>query len=110
MTFGWLEPATFLIERWTVPSAFDGIAIIGAGEERDTCRRYYFDARGQHRIYEMTLGHGVWKQWRDAEDPFPQRFHATLDDDGETITGRWEKRPGDGDWEPDIDITYRKVT
>jgi hypothetical protein len=44
VTFGWLAPGTFLIERWTVPSAFDGIAIIGPGEERGTFRRYYFDA------------------------------------------------------------------
>jgi hypothetical protein len=58
----------------------------------------------------MKLGDGIWTQWRDADDPFPQRFHATLDDDGETITGRSEKRPGRGDWEADIELTYRKST
>jgi hypothetical protein len=30
VAFEWLKGQTFLIERWTVPQAFDGIAIIGA--------------------------------------------------------------------------------
>lgn len=110
VTFEWLSERTFLIERWVVPDAFDGIAIIGAGDEPDTLRRHYFDARGEHRIYEMTLRGGVWKQWRDAPDPFPQRFTGTFDDDGTTITSRWEKAADGSNWEADIDVTYRKVT
>lgn len=110
VTFEWLSERTFLIERWVVPDAFDGIAIIGAGDEPGTLRRHYFDARGEHRIYEMTLRDGVWKQWRDAPDPFPQRFTGTFDDDGTTITSRWEKAADGSNWEADIDVTYRKVT
>lgn len=110
VTFEWLKGRRFLIERWAVPEAFDGIAIIGAGDEPDTLRRHYFDARGEHRIYEMTLRNGVWKQWRDAPDPFPQRFSATFKDDGTTVTGRWEKATDGSNWEADIDVTYRKVT
>jgi hypothetical protein len=110
VTFEWLSERTFLIERWVVPDAFDGIAIIGAGDEPDTLRRHYFDARGEHRIYEMTLRDGVWKQWRDAPDPFPQRFTGTFGDDGTTITSRWEKATDGSSWEADIDVTYRKVT
>ncbi len=84
VTFEWLEDRTFLIERWTVdlPEAPDGIAIIGAGNETEAFRQHYFDSRGVHRIYEMTLGDGVWKLWRDARDPFPQRFSGTFNDDG----------------------------
>lgn len=47
--------------------------------------------RGIQRIYQMTLSDGVWTLWRDAPDPFPQRFSGTLSEDGPTITGRWEK-------------------
>ena len=90
VTFEWLAPRAFLVERWAVSSGFDGIAIIGPGEG-GSFRRHYFDARGEHRVYEMTLGDGVWKQWRHATNPFPQRFHAEISDDGETIAGRWEK-------------------
>ena len=45
VTFEWLRGRAFLIERWVVPAAFDGIAIIGAGEEPDRFRRHYFDGR-----------------------------------------------------------------
>jgi hypothetical protein len=112
VTFEWLPGKTFLIERWEVPvpEAPDGIAIIGAGDEPETFRQYYFDSRGVHRIYEMTVGDGVWKLWRDAPDPFPQRFSGTFDDDGTTIAGRWEKAEDGSNWETDFDLTYRKVS
>ena len=112
VTFEWLEGRTFLIERWTVdlPEAPDGIAIIGAGDEPETFRQYYFDSRGVHRIYEMTLDDGVWKLWRDAPDPFPQRYTGAFSDDGKTIAGRWEKKEKASTWETDFDLTYRKVS
>jgi hypothetical protein len=111
VTFEWMESRTFLIERWMVdlPEAPDGIAIIGAGDEPETFRQYYFDSRGVHRIYEMTLRDGVWKLWRDAPDPFPQRFSGTFSDDGKTITARWEKAEKASSWETDFDLTYHKV-
>jgi hypothetical protein len=110
VTFEWLEGRTFLIERWTVdlPEAPDGIAIIGTGDEPETFRQHYFDSRGVHRIYEMTLNDGVWRLWRDAPDPFPQRFSGTFSADGKTIVGRWEKAEN-ASWETDFDLTYRKV-
>jgi hypothetical protein len=109
VTFEWLNGRKFLIERWAVPSAFDGIAVIGAGEQPDSLRRHYFDARGEHRVYEMTFRDGVWTQWRDASDPFPQRFSATFADDAKTISGRWEKATDGSTWEDDIDIVYRRM-
>ena len=110
--FEWLEGRTFVIERWTVdlPEAPDGIAIIGAGDEPDSFRQHYFDSRGVARIYEMTLRDGIWRLWREAPDPFPQRFSATFSEDGATITGRWEKAEDGSTWETDFDLTYRRVT
>jgi hypothetical protein len=107
VTFEWLRGRAFLIERWMVPSAFDGIAVIGSSEGPGSFHRHYFDGRGEHRIYEMAVGDGVWTQQRDAPDPFPQRFSAAIEEGGSVIIGRWEKRTG-GSWEPDIDVTYRK--
>ena len=110
--FEWLEGRTFVIQRWTVdlPEAPDGIAIIGAGDEPDSFRQHYFDSRGVARIYEMTLRDGIWRLWRDAPDPFPQRFSATFSEDGATIKGRWEKAEDGLTWETDFDLTYRRVT
>jgi hypothetical protein len=111
VTFEWLEGRAFLIERWTIdlPEAPDGIAIIGAGDKPGTFRQHYFDSRGVHRIYEMTLDDGLWKLWRDAPDPFPQRYTGTFSDDGNTIAGRWEKAEHGSNWETDFDLTYTKV-
>jgi hypothetical protein len=125
-TFEWLEGRRFLIERMTVdlPEAPDGIAIIGLkdapadadavsdepGDAGEAYRQHYFDSRGVHRIYEMTLSDGVWKLWRDSPDPFPQRFTGTFSDDGKTITGRWEKAEDGTTWVTDFDLTYTKVT
>ena len=122
VTFEWLEGRKFLIQRWRVemPEAPDGVAIIGAADApaaaedvpegtSERFRQHYFDSRGVHRIYEMTLTDGEWKLWRDAPDPFPQRFTGTLSDDGKTIAGRWEKAEDGDNWETDFDLTYRKV-
>jgi hypothetical protein len=111
VSFEWLEGRTFLIERWTVdlPEFPDGIAIIGAADEPENFRQHYFDSRGVQRIYEMTLVDGVWKLWRDAPDPFPQRYTGTFSDEGMTITGRWEKAEDGSTWETDFGLTYRRV-
>jgi hypothetical protein len=111
VSFEWLTGGAFVIQRWSIdlPEAPDGIAIIGPGDEPDTFRQHYFDSRGVHRVYEMTLADGVWKLWRDAPNPFPQRYTAAFADDGRTITGRWEKAEDGSTWETDFDLTYRKV-
>jgi hypothetical protein len=110
VSFEWLEGRTFLIERWRIdlPEAPDGIAIIGAGDQPETFRQHYFDSGGVHRIYEMTLDDGVWKLWRSAPDPFPQRYTGTFSDDGKTIAGRWEKAEDGSNWETDFDLTYTR--
>jgi hypothetical protein len=117
-SFDWLEGRSWLIQRWHVemPEAPDGIAIIGpkdapaSGEESaksGELLQHYFDTRGVHRVYEMSLSGGVWKLWRQGE-PFSQRFTGTFIDNGRTIEGRWEINE-DGEWRTDFDLTYRKV-
>ena len=110
--FEWLAGRTWLIERWTIemPEAPDGIAIIGAGEEPGSLRQHYFDSRGVHRVYEMTLEERTWTLSRDHPEPFPQRFTGTFADDGNTISGRWEKQESGSGWEIDFDLIYRRAT
>jgi hypothetical protein len=109
--FAWLEGEEFLIQRWTfeVPVVPDGIAIIGADDEGRGLRQHYFDSRGVHRVYELSLVEGVWKLWRDAAEPFPQRYLGVFSDGGRAITGSWEKKERDADWEADFSLNYRKV-
>jgi hypothetical protein len=99
-----------LIQRGTVehPDAPDNVSIIGCDAANGTYFQLYSDERGVCRVYEMTIGNGEWKLWREGE-PFAQRFAATLSDDGNTITGRWEIAEDGANYTPDFDLTLRRV-
>jgi hypothetical protein len=58
-------------------------------------------------VYEMSLGDGVWKIWREAPG-FHQRFTGTSAD-GETITAQWESSQDGVEWKPDFDVVYTKI-
>lgn len=60
------------------------------------------------RIYAMTLEDRKWTLVRDGE-PFPQRFVGTINDDGQTIDGVWEKAVNGVDFSIDFYLTYRRV-
>jgi len=98
------------VQRSTVdmPEAPDGISIMGCDAANGTYYQLYSDERGVCRVYEMSIGDGQWKLWREGE-PFAQRFAATISDDGNTISGRWEKALVGRMWETDFDLTFRKI-
>jgi hypothetical protein len=108
--FEWIDDGAFLRETWAIdlPEAPNGVAIFGCDRRRDLIFQLYTDERDVHRIYEVTLEDGEWRMWRDADDPFPQRFSATFSDDGNSIAGRWEKQE-DGEWGIDFELTYRRL-
>ena len=112
LTFEWLEGSDkrLLVERATVemPEAPDTVCVIGADAANGTYHQLYTDSRNVCRIYEMTVGDGEWKIWREGE-PFDQRFTATISDDAKTINGLWELNEGDG-WKTDFDLVFRRVT
>ena len=51
---------------------------------------------------------GEWELWRDGE-PFPQRFIATISEDGNTIAGGWEKAMDGRNFATDFELTYRRL-
>lgn len=57
----------------------------------------------------MSVVDQEWRLWREGE-PFPQRFTATISEDGNTITGRWEKAPDGHTWETDFNLVYCRAT
>jgi hypothetical protein len=83
------------------------IAIMGAEPDGSLAQKY-FDNRGVHRIYQMSLGSGAWKVWRESRG-FWQRYTRTLSPDGKTIAGAWERSPDGSRWEHDFDLTYTKI-
>jgi hypothetical protein len=109
-SFEWMEGAPFLIERShaDLPEAPDSVSIIGCDAANGTYFQLYSDDRGICRTYEMAIGDGEWKLWREGV-PFDQRFAGRFSGDGNTIEGRWEVNEGDG-WKTDFDLTHRRVS
>ncbi len=99
-----------LLQRGTVelPEAPDNVSIIGCDAANGTYFQLYSDERGVCRVYEMSIGNGEWKLWREGE-PFSQRFTATFSDDGNTITGRWEIAEDGTNYTTDFDLICRRV-
>jgi hypothetical protein len=114
VSFEWMAGERFLIQRWEVPipEAPDGLAIIGHDEGRGTLLQHYFDSRGVARVYEMTLGGGVWTLTRTTPDfsplSFAQRFVGRFSDDGMRIEGRWEIAHDGITWEHDFELVYTR--
>jgi hypothetical protein len=108
-TFEWLEGGQLLLERSTMemPEAPDGVCVYGCDAANGTYYQLYTDDRNVCRVYQMSIGNGEWKLWRDGE-PFNQRFTATISEDGNKIEGRWEYDEGDG-WKTDFDLVYTRV-
>jgi hypothetical protein len=108
--FEWHDSRAHLIQRSTVevPEAPNGVSIIGCDGAAGTYFQLYSDDRGVCRVYEMSIGDGEWRLWRDGE-PFAQRFTGRFEDGGQAIRGRWELAEGGGDFRTDFDLIYRRV-
>jgi hypothetical protein len=108
--FEWHDSRAHLIQRSTVevPEAPNGVSIIGCDGAAGTYFQLYSDDRGVCRVYEMSIGDGEWRLWRDGA-PFAQRFTGRFEDGGRTIRGCWELAEGGGDFRVDFNLVYRKL-
>jgi hypothetical protein len=119
-TFDWTEDGAFVREHavdqpspdadpdWVTHSPMPVTSILGFDDTTLDHAMLYSDARGVFRIYRMSLDNDTWQVWRAAPD-FHQRFIGAIRDQGRTIAGRWESSPDGSAWEPDFDLTYRKL-
>ena len=109
-TVEWHGSGAHLVQRGTLehPKAPDNVSVIGCDAANGTFFYLYSDERGVCRVYEMSIGDGEWKLWRQGE-PFAQRFSANLSDDGSTIAGRWDIAEDGTTYEKDFDMVFRRV-
>jgi hypothetical protein len=110
VTFEWHDSGAHLIQRGTVdhPDAPDNVSIIGCDAANGTYFQLYSDERGVCRVYQMSIDNHEWRLWREGE-PFSQRFTATISDDGNMITGRWEIAEDGTNYTTDFDLILRRV-
>jgi hypothetical protein len=106
-TFEWLEDQQLLLMRahYVHPQIPDAFTVTGVLDGAPVT--HYFDPRGEHRTFDVSLTDVGWRYWND-HPTFAQRFTGTFSDDGATITGVGERRE-DGRWILDIELTYRRL-
>jgi hypothetical protein len=119
---GWIEDGWFLRQHTAldpddprpVPPEFLAssplpvTSVIGLDDTSARFIMLYADARGVHRVYQMTLEDSEWTVWRDAPG-FNQRFRARFDGPA-VIRGAWEVSDNGLHWRHDFDLTYTRVT
>jgi hypothetical protein len=103
----WLEGERFLVfrAREDHPDFPDSISIIG---DTDGLRWHYFDSRGVHRNYAMTVTAEGWEIAGDAAD-FSQRLRITFADDDDTMIGKSQISHDNEKWDDDLEITYQRA-
>lgn len=112
--FEWILDRQYLLQRSEVPvpEAPDSLTIISVDPETGGYLQHYYDSRGVTRLYAMSLTGGVWTLTRESADfsplDFRQRFTGTFGQNGNTITGAWEKDVDGTGWTHDFDLTYRR--
>jgi hypothetical protein len=94
------------IDEPEIPS---GIAIFGTDDATGQCSMLYFDERGVSRRYETRMSGKEWQWWRMAPG-ISQRFTGTISADGRTIVSRGELSRDGEHWEPDLALTYTRVS
>ena len=107
-TFEWLADQHFLLQRahYDHPEIPDAVMVTGIIDGKPTM--HYFDPRGEHRTFTVSLTADGWRYGND--DPsFAQRFSGSFSPDGSTIDGRTERSVDGATWELDLEITYRRV-
>jgi hypothetical protein len=107
--FEWLEGERFLLQRSRTdhPDFPDSLIVFGAADDDDGLSMNYFDSRGVHRIYNVSLSDGVWRMWRRSPG-FSQKFNGKLSADSKTIEGLWKVSRDDSTWDDDLAITFRR--
>jgi hypothetical protein len=106
--FEWLADQHFLLQRahYEHPEIPDAVMVSGVVDGEPAM--YYFDPRGVHRTFSVSLTDDGWRYWNDAPS-FAQRFAGTFSEDGTVITGSVELCQDGETWTPDLEITYRRA-
>lgn len=114
----WLEGERFLIYRTQYEHADfpDAISIIG---DTDGLHMHYFDSRGVHRLFELTVADDGWaivmdrhshaRSFASNDAPFSQRMTYTFEHADQEMSVKGRLSYDDVNWDDDLEITYRRA-
>ncbi|HET8581071.1 MAG TPA: hypothetical protein VFL98_01220 [Candidatus Paceibacterota bacterium] len=107
----WIEGGAFLIMRSHIDDERipDGIEIFGSDDALKAFFMLHFDERGVSRKYEVSFERNVLT-WQRDDPHFLQRMVLTISDDGNTIESRGEMNRDKAGWEPDLQLTYTRIS
>src|SRR5437868_3148112 len=114
----WPEGEQFLIYRssYDHPDIPDSISIIG---DTEGLHMHYFDTRGVHRIFKVTVTGDRWEivmdrhssagSFASPDAPFSQRVTYTFEDEDRTMAGKAMLSYDNVKWDDDLEITCRRM-
>jgi hypothetical protein len=111
-TFTWLESGAFLLFQSNndEPEIPDGVAVLGTDDAKpDAGAMLYFDVRNVSREYRWTIAGNVWT-WSRDDAGFSQRMVLTIAEDGQSIEAQGQMSKNGQAWEPDLQLTYSRVS
>lgn len=101
----WMEGERFLIYRTHTdhPQIPDSLSVLGETQ------MHYFDTRGVHRLFDLTVTSDGWSITRgQGAEEFAQRMMFTFDDAGRTMDCRTQLCRDGATWVDDLMATYRR--
>ena len=111
-SFTWLESGAFLLFHSHIdePEIPNGVAILGTDDSNpDGGAMLYFDVRNVSREYRWTISSNVWT-WSRDELGFSQRMVLTIANDGLRIEAKGQMSRNGKSWEPDLQLTYTRIS
>jgi hypothetical protein len=115
----WLEGERFLILRTRNdhPDFPDSISIVGdtraltaedvAADRSEELQLHYFDSRGVHRVYDVSITPHGW-EWAMEEPGWAQRMPLSFADGDRTMSGTSRLSVDNGPWNDDLAVTYHR--
>jgi hypothetical protein len=91
------------------PEIPEGVAIFGTDSDDKTCSMLYFDERTVGRRYDVASGEDGFTWSRDTS-PLAQRYRVTIAKDGRAMHGEGAMKKDGEAWEPDLRLSYIRVT
>lgn len=106
----WMDGEQFLIYRFHYDHDDfpDALSVLG---DTDGLQMHYFDVRGVHRLFAVTVTDDGWSiaMERRGDQPFAQRMTYTFEEGDRTMSGKGQLSYDGVTWDDDLEIVYHRA-